>query len=119
MATVTGFLVLAVGLGFAAALAVRVARTGRSGGLTDRRSLVDGVVTAVAGLAAVWLLGPWGVVPAALWAVPVALTCYAMLRAVPLWRGLPWVAGRRRGLLLAGSTLNVAFCAAWIALVVA
>lgn len=106
------------GLWFPAAFVLAVHRHGRKGGVTDRRSVVDSLLTALVGVALAFLFVPWGPVPPLLWAVPVALTVYALALAVPLWRELPWVAGPRRALKLAVTAAGSALVVLVVALAV-
>lgn len=118
----TGVAVVALGLAclwFPIGFCVAVARAGRRGGVRDRLGLLDGLATAVVGVLLSWLLLPWGALPALLWAVPVALTAYGVATAVLLWPGLPAVAGRRRGLRVAGTAGGVALTGLLAVLLVA
>ena len=83
------------GLWFPIAFVLGVARHGRKGGVEDRRQVLDGLLLALFGVLAAYLWLPWDVVPRLLWALPVALTVYGVVLAVPLWRELPWLSGSR------------------------
>ena len=108
--TVVGPVVLGlVVLWLPVAFCVAVSRPGRRGGVRDRRGIVDGLAGALLGVLLSWVLLPWGTLPELLWAVPVAVTGYGVLTAVPVWPGLPAVAGRWPVLKLAGT-------AGWVAL---
>lgn len=75
--------------------------------MTDRAGVLDGLATALIGVVLPRLLVPWQTVPPLLWAVPVAITAYGTLLAAGRWRRLPWLAGRRPALRLAGTVVAV------------
>ncbi len=99
-------------LWFPVAYVLGMERIGRKGGIKDRLGILDGLAGAVLGILLARLLVPWSVVPALLWAVPVAFAAYGTMLAVRAWSGLPWVAGRTPALRAAATTIGLALTAA-------
>lgn len=106
-----GVVVAAACVWFPLAYVLGVQRAGRRGGVRDRVGIVDGLAGAVVGIVLARLLIPWHVVPALLWAVPVALAAYGTMVAVRIWRTLPWVTGRAPAFRVAGAAVGAAVTA--------
>ena len=73
----------------------------------DRLRLVNGVVSAAAGLALAYALGAWTARPGLLWTVGFGLTAAALAATALRWRSLPAVRGGQRGLRFGSAAVSL------------
>jgi hypothetical protein len=111
MRNVVGVVIAVACLWFPVAYVLGMERVGRKGGVKDRLGIIDGFAGAIIGIVLARLLIPWHVVPALLWAVPVAFAAYGTALAVRAWPTLPWVTGRAAAARVAGTAIGVAVTA--------
>lgn len=115
----TGYtaVLLAVVALFTLVPAAQALRGRRRFGLVDRAGAVGSVASAFFVTVLARQVAPWGEVPAAAWALPVAATTAAALGAVACWRDLPTLT-RPRWWRATGAATNVAVTVALLVVVV-
>lgn len=98
------------------ALPLIAAVRGLLSGAGDRQGLIRRVVSSVVGLAIVWAVGRWYVIPVWVWSIGASLTVATILVSIAAWPRLPFSDSDRPKLHLAGTVASLLFSLFLVAL---